>query len=161
MLRIGLPVWPFHSPERTRSENAAMRSSDSCTSATTSTPSTTSDVPFGMRSATWRTERFSVMLIRSPRNIASVRSARPDSSASCEQEPQRLVGDAVLRVVEVEAGALGREPLAAGRVRGEQVAQMELADLGVVALERRPGRPFAKRGHASTSRGDPASQRRA
>ena len=41
--RIGLPVWPFHSPERTRSAKARMRSSTSCTSATTSTPSTTSD----------------------------------------------------------------------------------------------------------------------
>ena len=30
--RIGLPVCPFHSPERTRSENAAMRSRTSCTS---------------------------------------------------------------------------------------------------------------------------------
>ena len=28
------------------------------------------------------------------------------------EQPQRLVGDAVLRVVEVEAGALGSEPLA-------------------------------------------------
>ena len=45
-------------------------------------PSTTSDRSCGMRSATWRTERFSVVLIRSPRNIASVRSGRPDSSAS-------------------------------------------------------------------------------
>ncbi len=84
-LRIGLPVWPFHSPERMRSENAAIRSSVSCTCATTSTPSTTSERSRGIRSATWRTERFSVVLIRSPRNIASVRSGRPDSSASCEQ----------------------------------------------------------------------------
>ena len=45
MLRIGLPVWPFHSPERTRSAKSAIRSSTSCTSATTSTPSTTSEAP--------------------------------------------------------------------------------------------------------------------
>ena len=30
-LRIGLPVWPFHSPERIRSAKAVMRSSTSCT----------------------------------------------------------------------------------------------------------------------------------
>ncbi len=79
---IGLPVWPFQSPERMRSANAAIRSSTACTSATTSTPSTTSEAPFGMRSATCSTERSSVTLMRSPRNIASVRSGSPDSSAS-------------------------------------------------------------------------------
>ena len=31
-LRIGLPVWPLHSPERTRSQKAPIRSSTSCTS---------------------------------------------------------------------------------------------------------------------------------
>ena len=37
-LRIGLPVWPVHSPERTRSAKALIRSSVSCTCLTTSTP---------------------------------------------------------------------------------------------------------------------------
>ena len=60
-----------------------MRSSTSWTSVTTSRPSTTSELFLGIRSATWRTERFSVVLIRSPRNIASVRSESSDSSASC------------------------------------------------------------------------------
>ena len=81
-LRIGLPVWPFHSPERTRSAKAPMRSSTSWTSSTTLTPSTISELPLGMRSATWSTLRFSETLMRSPLNIASVRSARPDCSAS-------------------------------------------------------------------------------
>ena len=40
-LRIGLPVWPSHAPERTRSAKAAIRSSTACTSGTTSWPSTT------------------------------------------------------------------------------------------------------------------------
>ena len=86
MFRIGLPVWPFHSPERTRSAKRAIRSSTSCTSATTSTPSTTSDAPFGMRSATWSTDRSSETLMCSPRNIMSRRSASSDSSASCDQQ---------------------------------------------------------------------------
>ena len=128
-----------------------MRSSVSCTSATTSRPSTTSCVPFGMRNATWSTERFSVVLIRSPRNIASVRSGRPDSSASCEQEAQRLVGDAVLRVVEVDPGALGDEPVAARRILGEEIAQVEVTDLGVVPLERAPGSTFAQWSHRATT----------
>ncbi len=87
MLRIGLPVWPFHSPERTRSEKAAIRSSTSWTFATTSSPSTTRDEPFGMRRATWSTERFSETLMRSPRNIASIRSRSPDCSASWSSRP--------------------------------------------------------------------------
>ena len=77
-----LPVCPFQSPDRTRSQNALMRSSTSCTCATTSTPSTISDVPLGIRSATWSTDRFSETLMRSPVNIFSVCSRSPDSSAS-------------------------------------------------------------------------------
>ncbi len=38
---------------------------------------------FGARRATWSTARFSVRLILSPWNMASMRSRRPDSSASC------------------------------------------------------------------------------
>jgi hypothetical protein len=82
-LRIGLPVWPFHSPERTRSEKADIRSSTSWTCLTTSSPSTISERSFGIRSATWRTARSSETLMCSPRNIASRRLATPDSSASC------------------------------------------------------------------------------
>ena len=85
-LRMRLPVWPFHSPLRTRSEKAAILSSTACTSGTTFSPSTTIDAPFGARSATCSTARFSVTLILSPRNMASIRARRPDSSASCEQQ---------------------------------------------------------------------------
>ena len=81
--RIGFPVWPFQSPERIRSAKADIRSSTSCTCLTTSSPSTTSDRSFGIRSATWRTARSSETLMCSPRNIASRRSATPHSSASC------------------------------------------------------------------------------
>ncbi len=81
-LRIRLPVCPVHSPLRIRSLNAAIRSSTSWTSATTSRPSTISERSRGIRSATWRTERSSVTLIRSPENIASVRSRSPASAAS-------------------------------------------------------------------------------
>ena len=59
-----------------------MRSSTACTPGTTLSPSTTIEAPRGARSATWSTARFSVMLIFSPLNIASRRSATPASSAS-------------------------------------------------------------------------------
>ena len=133
-LRIGLPVWPVHSPEWTRSTKAAMRSSVSCTSLTTSTPSTISERPRGMRSATCRTARSSETLMCSPANIASRRSSTPHSLASSAEQQQRLVGDPVLGEVEVEAGAVGDQPLAALRVGGEEVAQVLALDLGEVLL---------------------------
>ena len=71
-----------------------------------------------------------------------------------QQEAQRLVGDAVLRVVEVDAGALGGEPLAACRVLGEEVAQVEVADLGVVLLERAP-RPAVRESGVTVTASDP------
>src|SRR3954471_21733323 len=76
-LRIGLPVWPRHSSERTRSEKAAIRSSVSCTCLTTSSPSTTRERPRGIRSATCSTARSSETLMCSPRNIAARRVSTP------------------------------------------------------------------------------------
>ena len=81
-LRMRLPVWPFHSPLRTRLEKSAILSSTAWTLGTTFSPSTMMDAPLGARRATCRTARFSVMLIFSPRNIASIRARKPDSSAS-------------------------------------------------------------------------------
>ena len=82
-LRMRLPVCPFQAPLRTRSAKSAMRSSTAWTCGTTFSPSTTIDCPFGARSATCSTARSSVMLILSPRNMASMRSRRPHASASC------------------------------------------------------------------------------
>ena len=85
--RIGLPVCPFHSPERTRSQKAPIRSRTSWTSLTTSVPSTISERPRGIRRATCRTERSSETLIRSPANIASRRAGIPRSVASAASRP--------------------------------------------------------------------------
>ena len=46
-----------------------------------------------------------------------------------QQQPERLVGDAMLRVVEVEAGGLGGQALARAGVVGEDLPQVQLADL--------------------------------
>ncbi len=96
-LRIGLPVWPFHWPERTRSAKARIRPSTSWTCATTSTPSTMSFSSTGMRNATCSTGRFSETLMRSPRNMASMRWCSPHSSASCKS--RRMVSS-VMRFFE-------------------------------------------------------------
>jgi hypothetical protein len=50
------------------------------------------------------------------------------------KQPQGLVIDAVLRVVEEETGALGYEAGAAVRVLGKQLAQVLRPNLGVVTL---------------------------
>ena len=96
-LRIGLPVWPRHSPERTRSAKSPIRSSISWTSLTTSTPSTISERPRGIRSATWRTARSSETLMCSPANIASRRSSTPRSRAS---SPSSISVSSVIRFLE-------------------------------------------------------------
>ncbi len=84
-LRMRLPVWPFHSPLRTRSEKAPIFSRTACTSGTTSWPSTSMCSPAGARNATWSTARSSVTLIFSPANIASMRARRPAVSASASR----------------------------------------------------------------------------
>ena len=62
-----------------------------------------------------------------------------------DQQVDRLVGDPVLGIVEVQARRLCPEPLAAARVLGEQVTEVNVADLRVMALERGPGRTLAQR----------------
>ena len=65
-----------------------------------------------------------VDLVAAEHGVDALR-AGPHSSAELEQQPQRLVGDAVLRVVEIDAGGLGREPFAALGVVGEELPQMQ------------------------------------
>src|SRR5262249_19255680 len=57
-----------------------------------------------------------------------------------EKESHRFVGDAVLGVVEVEAGGLDRHALAALGILGEELAHVYLRDLLVVGRERLPRR---------------------
>ena len=118
-LRIGLPVCPRHAPERILVAKSAIRPRTSCTCATTSVPSTISEVPFGMRSATCSTERFSddVDPLAGEHRVPVVLELR--LLGQLQQQAHGLVGDAVLRVVEVEPGCLGAEPLAARGVLGE------------------------------------------
>ena len=70
--------------------------------------------PCGMRSATCSTERSSddVDPLAAEHRVDPRRASR-DCSASCDEQPDGLVGDPVLGVVEVQSGGLGDEPLAA------------------------------------------------
>ena len=72
-----------------------------------------------------------------------MRSRKPAGVGQSHEEPDRLVGDAVLRIVEVQAGAFGHQALAARGVVSEQRPQMKVAHL----LEmRRQGVPSWKSG---------------
>ena len=66
-------------------------------------------------------------------------------AGQAEQEPEGLVGDPVLGVVQVQPGRLGGQPLAPARVRREQVTQVLPADLGVMLLQGLPRRSLAQR----------------
>ena len=81
-LRMRLPVWPIHSPDRTRPAKSAILSRTACTAGTTFSPSTSITASRGARSAVCRTARSSVVLIFSPRNIASRSPATPVAAAS-------------------------------------------------------------------------------
>ncbi len=54
------------------------------------------------------------------------------------QEADGLVGDAVLRVVEVETRGFEREPFATTGILGEQVTEMDIGDDPVMCLEGLP-----------------------
>jgi hypothetical protein len=52
-----------------------------------------------------------------------------------DQQAQGLIADALLGVVETQAGALSCEALASRGVGGEQVTQVRVLDLSVVVRE--------------------------
>ena len=79
------------------------------------------------------------MLIFSPRNIASIRARKPDFFGEVQQQIERFIGDAVLRIIEVNPRRLDRETLASLGVFREQLAHMQPLDLAVVRGERIPG----------------------
>ena len=78
-------------------------------------------------------------LIRSPANIASRRSQTPRLLGERDEQSNRLLGDAVLRVVEEQPRSLGREPLGPSRVAVEEIAKVRPPHLLGVRLERLPG----------------------
>jgi hypothetical protein len=86
--------------------------------------------------------------LRHVQRLASEHGVDPVAKAGLEreldEEAKRLVRRSVLRVVEVDAFGLDRESLTACRVLREELAQMPVLDLLVVALEGLPGRTLTK-----------------
>ena len=79
-----------------------------------------------------------------------------------EKEPERLVGDAMLGVVEVEAGGFARQALPPQGVVGKDLPEMHIADRTVVLLQRLPRRARGERlgrRHPVDGHGLPAAAR--
>ena len=144
-LRMRLPVWPFHSPLRTRLEKSAILSSTAWTSGTTFSPSTTMDAP--LRRAQGHVQDGPVL--RDVDLLAAEHGVDPRSQAGflgqLQEKLERFVGDAILRVVEVEPDRLDRHALAALGIIREELAQMQLPDLLIVSFEGLPRRTFGER----------------
>ncbi len=94
---IRLPVWPVHSPERIRPANAAILSRTACTFGTTFSPSTSITASAGARRAVCSTARPSVVLIFSPRNMAS---RCPNTSVAAASSWSRASVSSVIRCLE-------------------------------------------------------------
>ena len=111
-LRMRLPVWPFHAPLRTRSEKSAILSSTAWTSGTTFLPSTTIDAPLGRAQGHVQDGA----IFRDVDLLAAEHGVDPLAQAGflgqLQQKLEGFVGDAVLRVIEVEptASAVMRSP---------------------------------------------------
>ena len=98
------------------------------------------DSPSGARSATCRTARFSVTLIFSPPNMASIRCAQARFLGQLQQQADGFVGDAVLRVIEVDAGGLdasvARRAWGRQRIAGADAIRRIFSIMGLQSLPR-------------------------
>ena len=139
-LRMRLPVWPFHAPLRTRlaevghlvehgvdlGHHVLAVHHDRCPS----------------RRAQRHVQDRSVF--RDVDLLASKHGVDPRSQAAflrqLEEQLEGFVGDAILRVIEVEAHGLGRQALAAFGIVGEELSQMQFSDLLIVGFEGLPCR---------------------
>ena len=150
-LRIGLPVWPFHSPaadpvgERGHPVEHLVHLLDDV------------DAVDDQRRAARHPQRDvqhgavlgDVDPLAGEHRLDPLR--QPGLLGQRHQQLDRLVGDPVLRVVEIQAGALGDQPLAPRRVGGEQVAQMQILDVLVVPAQPLPASALGQGGHAATA----------
>ena len=73
---------------------------------------------------------------------------QPRFLGQAEQELDGFVGDAILRVIEEEAGGLDGHPYAALGVVGKELSQMCAANVLVMGLERLPSAPLGQFGNS-------------
>jgi hypothetical protein len=63
----------------------------------------------------------------------------------CDEQPERFVGDTVLRIIKIYSDLVHRKALAAMRIGGEELPQMNVLDLLVMPLKRLPRRALRER----------------
>ena len=61
-----------------------------------------------------------------------------------DQQPYGFVGDPVFGIVQVNARGFSGQALAAARIVGEELPQMQITDCGVMGLECLPGRALGQ-----------------
>ena len=83
-----------------------------------------------------------VTLIFAPENIASMLVRSPGFIGETNQQRERFVGDAVLRVVQEGTHCLCRQTLAAIGIPGEQLPHVYVADALVVVCKVFPASPL-------------------
>ena len=133
---IVLPVWPRHSPERIRSRERRH--------AVEHLVHIRDDVaPVDDQRPVARHAQGDVQhraVLGHVDALAGEHRVAPPGDAGLggqlHQEVERFPGDAILRVVEVDAGRLGRQAGASAGVGGEELTQVGARDLPVVGGER-------------------------
>ncbi len=144
-LRMRLPVWPFQSPLRTRLEKSAMLVENGV-----HVGDDVLAIDHDGRTAR-RAQRHvqhgpvlrDVDLVAAKHRVDALAQAR--LLGQLQQQLQRFVGDAVLGIVEIEARRLDRQLLAAVRIVGEQLLQLQVLRCLIMFLKQLPGRAPAQR----------------
>ena len=145
MLRIALPVCPFHSPERILVGEPGHPVEDLVDLGHHVDP--VDGQRGALRHAQRDVQHRAVLRYVDPlpgeHRVPVL--LEPGLLGQLEQQAQGLVGDPVLRIIEVEPGGLGAEPLAAIRVLGEEIAQMAAHQLRMVLGQGIEGRALPQR----------------
>ena len=143
-LRMRLPVWPFQAPLRTRFAEVAhlvehgvdLRNDVLAIHVDRTRPGRT------QRHVQHSPVLGDVDALSAEHGVDAL--AQAGLLGEVDQQLERLIRDAILRVVEVDARGLEREPLTAVRVVGKQLSQGDRGERLVVRLQRRPGRTLGQ-----------------
>jgi len=144
-LRIRLPVWPFHSPLRTRLEKPAILSSTSVDLRHHVLAVHHHGLPLGGTQGHMQDGPLfrDVDLLTAKHGIDA--SPQAGLLGQLQKKPECLVGDAVFRVVKVDPDSLGRHSFPALSIVREELAKMKLPNLRVMGFEGLPCRKLGER----------------
>ncbi len=123
-LRMRLPVNPSHSPLRTRAANAAMRFRHRMHLG--HDVGAVDDNPFALRRAQRDVQHRALFRHVDPFAAEHRRDALAQAAflGQSREQSHRFVGDAILGVIEIDAGSFGSQALAAAGIFGEKLPQI-------------------------------------